>query len=109
MFVHSFFKRSPGLTDINFSIEFIFNFVNKHFKFLPSVTNTGRNIKKIIENPKIGTEKVGDLQGIFVYKFYVFDQQFLLAYTFDESRKFLSQSQKNLKLTCRKIFYKILS
>ncbi len=41
-------------------------------------------IKKVIENPTIGVEKVGDLQGVFVHKFDVFDQQFLLAYTFDE-------------------------
>ena len=41
-------------------------------------------IKKIIENPKIGVEKVGDLKGIFVHKFKVIDQQFLLAYSFDE-------------------------
>ena len=27
------------------------------------------NIKKIIENPKIGNAKKGDLAGIFVYKF----------------------------------------
>ena len=26
-------------------------------------------IKKIIENPNIGVEKVGDLKGIFVHKF----------------------------------------
>ena len=43
-----------------------------------------KEIKKIAENPRIGVEKVGDLQGIFVHKFYVFDQQFLIAYTFDE-------------------------
>lgn len=41
-------------------------------------------IKKIIENPEIGVEKVGDLKGIFVHKFKVIDQQFLIAYSFDE-------------------------
>ena len=41
-------------------------------------------IKKIIANPEIGVEKVGDLKGIFVHKFKVIDQQFLLAYSFDE-------------------------
>lgn len=41
-------------------------------------------IKKIIENPEIGVEKVGDLKGIFVHKFNIFNQQYLLAYSFDE-------------------------
>ena len=42
-------------------------------------------IKKIIENPKIGVEKIGDLKGVFVHKFKISNQQYLLAYTFDES------------------------
>ena len=41
-------------------------------------------IKKIVANPKIGVEKVGDLKGIFVHKFKISNQQYLLAYTFDE-------------------------
>lgn len=41
-------------------------------------------IKKIIDNPKIGVEKVGDLKGVFVHKFKISNQQYLLAYTFDE-------------------------
>ncbi|MBR6013366.1 MAG: type II toxin-antitoxin system RelE/ParE family toxin [Selenomonadaceae bacterium] len=41
-------------------------------------------IKKIIANPNIGVEKVGDLKGVFVHKFNIFNQQYLLAYVFDE-------------------------
>ena len=41
-------------------------------------------IKKIVDNPKIGVEKVGDLKGVFVHKFKISNQQYLLAYTFDE-------------------------
>lgn len=41
-------------------------------------------IKKIVANPKIGVEKVGDLKGVFVHKFKISNQQYLLAYTFDE-------------------------
>jgi mRNA-degrading endonuclease RelE of RelBE toxin-antitoxin system len=37
-------------------------------------------IKSIIENPNIGNEKRGDLQGIFVHKFKVKATQYLLAY-----------------------------
>jgi len=38
------------------------------------------HIKKILENLKIGEEKKGDLQGVFVYKFKLKTQQYLLAY-----------------------------
>ena len=38
------------------------------------------HIKKIIENPEIGEGKKGDLQGVFVYKFKLKRQQYLLAY-----------------------------
>lgn len=38
-------------------------------------------------NPLIGEEKTGDLGGIRVYKFKLFDQQILLAYQIDESKK----------------------
>ena len=41
-------------------------------------------IRKIVENPKIGVEKIGDLKGVFVHKFKISNQQYLLAYTFDE-------------------------
>ena len=37
-------------------------------------------IKKILENPKIGEGKKGDLQGVFVYKFKLKTQHYLLAY-----------------------------
>lgn len=42
-------------------------------------------IKKIVANPNLGVEKVGDLKGVFVHKFNIFNQQYLLAYTFDET------------------------
>ncbi len=41
-------------------------------------------IHNIIADPKIGEEKKGDLAGVRVYKFKVYDQQILLAYRFDE-------------------------
>ena len=39
-------------------------------------------IIQIIQNPSIGTEKKGDLRGIFVHKFNLFHQLYLLAYRF---------------------------
>ena len=42
-----------------------------------------KEIKKIMENPSsTGTEKKGDLQGVFVHKFHLHNQLFLLAYRF---------------------------
>jgi hypothetical protein len=37
-------------------------------------------IKAIINNPSIGTEKKGDLKGIFVYKFKVIKTEYILSY-----------------------------
>lgn len=39
-----------------------------------------REIKKIIQNPSVGTEKKGDLRGIFVHKFTLQNKLYLLAY-----------------------------
>jgi len=38
----------------------------------------------VIENPELGAEKKGDLVKIFVYKYKVKTQQYLLAYRFTE-------------------------
>jgi mRNA-degrading endonuclease RelE of RelBE toxin-antitoxin system len=46
-----------------------------------SVVN--EQIQQVMENPNIGEEKKQDLQGVFVHKFKVHDQLYLLAYTFD--------------------------
>lgn len=37
-------------------------------------------IKQIIQNPSIGSEKKGDLRGVFVHKFNLQNQMYLLAY-----------------------------
>lgn len=41
-------------------------------------------IKKIIDNPGLGTEKKGDLRNVFVHKFKIKTIQILLAYRFNE-------------------------
>ena len=41
-----------------------------------------KQIIKIAENPSIGTEKKGDLQGVFVCKFKIKTIQYLLSYRF---------------------------
>ena len=39
-------------------------------------------VKIIAKNPTIGTEKKGDLRGIYVHKFKIKTTQYLLAYRF---------------------------
>jgi addiction module RelE/StbE family toxin len=39
-----------------------------------------KQVLKISETPNIGDPKVGDLAGIYIYKFKIKDQQWLLAY-----------------------------
>ena len=48
-------------------------------------------IKQIIKNPLIGTEKKGDLRKIFVHKFNLHNQLYLLSYRFikEESLEFI--------------------
>ena len=41
-----------------------------------------QEIRNIIENPSVGTEKKGDLRGVYVHKFKIKTDQFLLAYRF---------------------------
>ena len=44
-------------------------------------------IKAIAAKPELGDAKVGDLEGIFVYKFKLVDKQWLLAYRLISSKK----------------------
>lgn len=37
-------------------------------------------IKDIIKNPALGSAKKGDLSGVYVYKFKISNQEYLLAY-----------------------------
>ena len=39
-------------------------------------------VKAIVENPSVGEEKKGDLQGVFVHKFKIKNSQYLLSYRF---------------------------
>jgi mRNA interferase RelE/StbE len=39
-----------------------------------------REVRNIAENPNIGEEKKGDLKGVFVYKFKLKTNLYLLAY-----------------------------
>ena len=40
------------------------------------------HIRKIVDDPSIGSEKKGDLRGVYVHKFKIQTLQYLLAYRF---------------------------
>ena len=39
-------------------------------------------VLKIVDNPSIGSEKKGDLRGVYIHKFKIHTLQYLLAYRF---------------------------
>ncbi len=40
-------------------------------------------VAEVCNNPRIGQQKLGDLRGVFVYKFRFNSQEYLMAYQFD--------------------------
>ena len=46
-------------------------------------------LKAIIQNPKIGVQKTGNLSGTLVHKFRMVNQLTLIAYTFEEDKLIL--------------------
>ena len=61
------------------------SFERKVKKFTkPQKKKLDSEIKKIIDNPSIGTEKKGDLRGVYVHKFKINTLQYLLAYRFNK-------------------------
>ena len=62
------------------SLEFRKAYKKLHGNVKQSVND---EIRKIAADPAIGTEKKQDLRGVYVHKFKIRTQQYLLAYTFD--------------------------
>lgn len=60
-------------------------------------------VKAIGTDPQLGDPKIGDLEGIYVYKFKLIDKQWLLAYRVISSKKL-----KLLLLGPHENFYKDL-
>jgi len=46
-------------------------------------------INSLIENPKLGQQKTGNLSKVWIYKFSMVNQQNLLAYLWDEKSRTL--------------------
>lgn len=49
-----------------------------------------RTIKTIIDNPELGSLKIGDLSGVRVFKFKVKEKQYLLGYRLNEDKVILT-------------------
>ena len=64
-------------------------------------------VKMIFENPDIGDMKVGDLQGIRIYKFKSMNNQILLAYEVDFNTLYLYAcgSHENFYLNLKKYLH----
>ena len=46
-------------------------------------------VQEIVKHPEIGERKIGDLSGIWVYKFRMVKQEHLLAYQWDSGKRIL--------------------
>jgi mRNA-degrading endonuclease RelE of RelBE toxin-antitoxin system len=46
-------------------------------------------ITALTDNPKIGQAKKGDLEGIYVYKFKISNQEYLIAYEWSPHQRIL--------------------
>ncbi len=52
-------------------------------------SSVDKAIAEIVKNPNLGEVKKGDLAGVYVFKFNIINQQYLLAYEFDPSTRIL--------------------
>jgi mRNA-degrading endonuclease RelE of RelBE toxin-antitoxin system len=62
---------------------------NRIKKKLPPllVKSINKAENEIAKNPSIGTQKHGDLKGLYVHKFKPFDQKLLLAYEVNNKKR----------------------
>ena len=61
-----------------------------------------KEVEKLIKNPEIGGQKKGDLKGVWVHKFKVSHQMFLLAYEWN------SKTRNLIAIDTHEGFYKNL-
>lgn len=43
------------------------------------------SVMDLLKDPSMGEEKIGDLAGVFIYKFKINKQQILLSYTYNQT------------------------
>jgi mRNA-degrading endonuclease RelE of RelBE toxin-antitoxin system len=62
------------------------NFYNTKKKLPPTLKReVDQQVEILCDDPRIGTQKAGDLQRVWVHKFSFVGQQYLLGYCFDDS------------------------
>lgn len=63
-----------------------YNRTKKKFpSLLVSFINNAEN--EVAKNPSVGTQKRGDLKGVYIYKFTPIDQELLLAYEVNSKKR----------------------
>ena len=69
-----------------YTAQAVRNFTNTKKK-LPKTLRTeiDRQVDLICRDPSIGTQKAGDLRRVWIHKFNLLGQQYLLAYSIDEN------------------------
>ena len=76
------------MDDIKIYQTRLFNNQKKKLK-KNQIVDLDKAIKSLIENPKLGQQKTGELSKVWVYKFPMVKQQYLLAYSWDEKSRTL--------------------
>jgi mRNA-degrading endonuclease RelE of RelBE toxin-antitoxin system len=71
---------------VPYTLVSVRNFDRIKKKLPPNLrTEIDDQVKAICRDPALGEEKKGDLRGVFVHKFRLIRQMYLLAYWVDES------------------------
>jgi len=53
------------------------------------IKDLDETVQEIVKHPEIGERKIGDLADIWVYKFRMVKQEYLLAYQWDSEKRIL--------------------
>lgn len=73
---------------MSYSEKFARRFLRSYKRCHPNqLRDVHRALDRILQEPMIGAPKKGDLTGLFVYKFSVVGQEFLIAYTVDDVKQ----------------------
>jgi hypothetical protein len=77
-----------GLSDVKIYQTRLFQNQKKKLK-KNQIDDLDKAIKSLIKNPKLGQQKTADLSNVWIHKFSMAKQQYLLAYLWDEESRTL--------------------
>jgi len=76
---------------VPYTPQLVRNFHNVRKKLPPALrSEVDLQVDLLCEDPEIGTQKTGDLKRVWVHRFSMLGQQYLLGYTFDEETMMLT-------------------